>query len=163
MGRGEVRGTPAGRGDGAGSHEKTVLARLAGEQDALRRVARLVAQGAVPSEIFAAAAREVGTVLTADVVHLARYEHEGVAVALAGWAREGETLPPGSSTPYAGRSVTGEVLRTGQPVRIDDYDYAFGPAAERVRALGLRATVGAPIVIEGRVWASKAGWSSSPS
>jgi GAF domain-containing protein len=117
----------------------SVFARTADEKAALRRVARLVSRGAAAAEIFPAVAREAGTLLGADVVHLARYEHDGTAVALAGWAREGETLPPGASTPYTGRNVTGEVPRTGRTVRIDDYGAAFGSAAERVRSLGLWA------------------------
>jgi signal transduction histidine kinase len=136
----------------AAPHETTAFTRLADEQAALRRVARLVTHGAAPSETFAAVAREVGALVCADVVHLARYQHDGIVVALAGWAREGETLPAGASTPYTGRSVLSEVLRTGRPVRIDDYDDAFGSAADRVRSLGLRAAVGAPIIIDGRVW-----------
>jgi GAF domain-containing protein len=128
------------------------LARVADEQAALRRVAKLVTQGAAPAEIFAAVAREVGELLRADVVHLARYEHDGVIVALAAWAREGETLPVGSSAPYRGRNISAEVLGTGRPVRVDDFAEGFGAAAERVRSLGLRAGVGAPILIDGRVW-----------
>src|SRR5215213_10066835 len=102
----------AGRAQ-AGS-DGTTLARLADEQAALRRVAKLVTGGAAPSEIFAAVAREVGEMVRADVVHLARYEHEGVIVALAAWAREGKTLPVGTSTSYGGRNISGEVLRTGR-------------------------------------------------
>src|SRR3954469_12426352 len=116
----------------------TSLAHVADEQAALRRVSRLVTQGAAPAEIFAAVAREVGELLVADVVHLARYEHDGVIVALGAWAREGETLPVGTSTPYRGRNISAEVLRTGRPVRIDDYGEGVGVTAERVRALGLR-------------------------
>src|SRR4051812_26124144 len=143
---------------GAGAHEPqagsddATSARLADEQAALRRVAKLVTQGAAPAEIFAAVAREGGELIVAGVVHLAPYEPDGLIVALAAWAREGETLPVGSSTPYRGRNISAEVLRTGRPVRIDDYAEGVGVAAERVRSLGLRAGVGAPILIGGRVW-----------
>ena len=81
-------GSGAPEPQAAGSAD-TALAHLADEQAALRRVARLVTQGAAPAEIFGAVAREVGTLVHADVVHLARYEHDGLIVALAGWAREG--------------------------------------------------------------------------
>jgi hypothetical protein len=83
-----------------------------------------------------------------DVVNVARYEHDGVIVAVAAWGRDGEPVPVGSSAPYRGRNLTSDVLRTGHPVRVDDYGEAFGTAADRVRALGLRAGVGAPIVLE---------------
>src|SRR5919107_4191050 len=161
MAAGSGRREPEAGGSEAGLDD-AALTRVAEEQAALRRVAGLVTRGAAPNEIFAAVAREVGTLVGADVVHLARYEHDGVIVALAGWAREGQTLPAGTSAPYRGRNISAEVLRTGRPVRIDDYGEAFGPAADRVRSLGLRAAVGAPIVIDGRVWrlvvaSSKAG------
>src|SRR3954468_3140582 len=139
-------------GDSEAGFGDTTLAHLADKQAAVRRVAKLVTQGAAPAEIFAAVAREVGELLVADVVHLARYEHDGVIVALAAWAREGQTLPVGSSAPYRGRNISAEVLRTGLPVRIDDYGEGVGVAAERVRSLGLRGGVGAPILIDGRVW-----------
>ena len=58
----------------------------------------------------------------------------------------------GTSAPYRGRNISAEVLHTGRPVRVDDYAAGVGVAAERVRSLGLRAGVGAPIVIDGRVW-----------
>src|SRR3954463_15676441 len=107
-------------GSEAGSDD-TTLARLARAQAGLRRGAPLVTQGAAPAEIFAAVAREAGELLGADVVHLARYEHDGVIVALGAWAREGQTLPVGTSAPYRGRNISAEVLRTGRPVRIDDF------------------------------------------
>src|SRR4051794_6328164 len=139
-------------GDSEAGFGDTTLAHLADEQAALRRVSRLVTHGAAPAEIFAAVAREEGELLVADVVHLARYEHDGLVVALAAWAREGETVPVGASTPYRGRNISGEVLRTGRPVRIDDFGEGIGAAAEQVRSLGLRGGVGAPIMLEGRVW-----------
>jgi GAF domain-containing protein len=149
-------------GAGAREPDGSALERLADEHAALRRVAKLVSSGAAPAEIFAAVAREVGELLDADVVHLARYRHDGVVVALAGWAREGETLPAGTGASYRGRNISSEVLRAGGAVRIDDLGEASGPLGQRVRSLGLRAGVGAPIVIEGRVWGvviatSKAG------
>src|SRR3954471_13476357 len=97
-----AREPPAGSQAGS---DPTTFARLADEQAALRRVAKLVAQGAAPAEIFAAVAREVGELLVADVVHLGRYEHDGVVVAVGAWAREGRTLPVGTSTPYSGRNI----------------------------------------------------------
>src|SRR6202008_2946707 len=36
--------------------------------------------------------------------------------------------------------------------RIDDYRGARGPIAEGVRAAGIQAVVGTPILVEGRVW-----------
>jgi GAF domain-containing protein len=35
---------------------------------------------------------------------------------------------------------------------MDDYEKAVGPIAARVRELGVRATIGVPILVDGRVW-----------
>ena len=43
-------------------------------------------------------------------------------------------------------------LRTRRPARCDDYSHAPGAYSDRVRRLGLRSSVAAPIVVEGRLW-----------
>jgi signal transduction histidine kinase len=49
--------------------------------------------------------------------------------------------------------VASTISRTGRPVRIDDYKGARGRIAAFVRdELGVRASVGSPIVVEGRLW-----------
>src|SRR5262249_57301446 len=54
------------------------------------------------------------------------------------------------------------VFQAGRPARIDDYADTSGPVAETAREFGLRAGVGAPVNVEGRLWGvmvagSKAG------
>ncbi len=44
------------------------------------------------------------------------------------------------------------MFQTGQPTRIDDQPAASGSVAEAARRLGLRAGVGVPVSVEGRVW-----------
>jgi signal transduction histidine kinase/putative methionine-R-sulfoxide reductase with GAF domain len=44
------------------------------------------------------------------------------------------------------------VFETGRPARFDDYSELTSTAAEVIRSLGLNSTVGAPIIVEGRVW-----------
>jgi signal transduction histidine kinase len=44
------------------------------------------------------------------------------------------------------------VFQTGRPARIDDYAGASGPVADAVREFGLRAGVGVPVIVEGRLW-----------
>jgi signal transduction histidine kinase len=44
------------------------------------------------------------------------------------------------------------VFRSAEPARIDDYADASGPAADVSRAVGIRASVGVPISVEGRLW-----------
>ncbi len=43
-------------------------------------------------------------------------------------------------------------LRTGRPARLDDISQASGAYGDRIRRLGIRSGVAAPIVVEGRRW-----------
>jgi signal transduction histidine kinase len=128
------------------------LARLADEQAALRRVATLVARGVPPPELFAAVAHEVGLVLGVEWTHMARYEHDGTSIGIAGWSPAGDQIPVGTRVNLEGESVGGLVLRTGRPARMQDYEQASGHAAALGRERGLRSSVGAPIVVDGRLW-----------
>ncbi|MCU1612531.1 MAG: histidine kinase, partial [Frankiales bacterium] len=130
------------------------LRRFAEEQAALRRVATLVARAAPAEEVFAAVAEEVGRVLSADVTAMSRYDPDGTATVVGGWARNGEVarVPIGTRIEVDGRNVTTVVLRTGQAARIDEYAGASGQAAALARERGVRSIVGVPISVEGRVW-----------
>jgi signal transduction histidine kinase len=44
------------------------------------------------------------------------------------------------------------VFQTGRAARIDDYASASGPPAEDALRIGLRAAVGVPVNVEGRLW-----------
>jgi signal transduction histidine kinase len=48
-----------------------------------------------------------------------------------------------------GRNVSTLVFQTGRPARVDDYT---GPVGEVARSVGIRASVGVPINVEGRLW-----------
>jgi PAS domain S-box-containing protein len=140
------------------------LARLADEQAALRRVATLVAQGVPPRELFAVVTEEVGRRLEADAAATIRYEPEGVVTAMGSWSAEGVEADTevGRQWPLAGESLAPRILKTGQPARIDDWKDVPGPIAEYARTrLGLSCSVGAPIVVEGRVWGNIAVHSTS--
>ena len=127
-------------------------ARLADEQAALRHVATLVARGIPAPEVFAAVAEELGKLLGVDATFLGRLEPDGTVVNVGGWSRTGDTIPVGVRQGMDGQSVTSLVKQTGRPARRDSYDGAVGPIAEQVRALGIRASVGCPITVDGRPW-----------
>jgi signal transduction histidine kinase len=59
--------------------------------------------------------------------------------------------PVGTRTPMDGNTLATRVQRTGRPARMDSYDTVDGPIAARVRAVGVRAAVGVPIIVDGRV------------
>ena len=129
------------------------LARLADEQAALRRVATLVARGVDPPQVFAAVAREVGQLLSVDATHIGRYEEDGTTVGVGSWSRAGDHVPVGTRASLEGTSVTAMVLQTGRSARLDSYAEADGSIAARLRRdVGIRASVGAPIRAEGRLW-----------
>ncbi|MDT7743966.1 MAG: hypothetical protein QOE59_3044 [Actinomycetota bacterium] len=126
---------------------------FAEEQAALRRVATLVARAAPPEEVFAAVTAEVGRVLSADITVLCRYDVDGVETVVGVWSSAG-ALPVavGTRTRLDGRNVSTRVFRTGRPERIDDYSGATGPVGVFAREVGIRASVGVPISVEGRLW-----------
>jgi signal transduction histidine kinase len=123
------------------------------EQAALRRVAVLVAGGALPEEVFAAVAAEAGRLLGADVTAVGRYE-PGCMVSLGAWRGSGAPMPfpAGTRLELGGQNLTTLVFRTGRPARMDDYGQATGAVADVGHNWGFRAAVGAPITVEGRLW-----------
>jgi signal transduction histidine kinase/CHASE3 domain sensor protein len=131
------------------------LRHVADEQAALRRVATLVARGVSPPEVFGAVAEETGNVLGAQATAVVRFEPDGTATVAGSWDRpgvQGLVLPPGSSWPAREDSLARRVQQTGEPARVPDYEQEEGTLAASTRELGIRSSVGSPIVVEGRLW-----------
>jgi signal transduction histidine kinase len=146
------------------AHLYAEFRQIADDQAALRRVATLVARGAEPAEVFGAVTDEARRCLRMKTAGLWRFEANGEITLLAA-AADRELLakwPAGTRTPVEGDNLASAVLNTGQPARMDDYEIATGPIAARVRELGVRATVGVPIIIDGRVWGLMAVGSVTP-
>jgi signal transduction histidine kinase len=132
--------------------DREQLRRLADEQAALRRVATLVARGMPPAEVFSAVTREVGVLSGADLARMERYEPDGTVSGLAQWSRRELELAVGTRFALEGVSIAALARETGGPVRVDSLDEASGPIADEARALGIRSSVGCPIVVAGRLW-----------
>ncbi|MDT5047388.1 MAG: hypothetical protein QOG75_3262 [Mycobacterium sp.] len=133
-------------------HELRVLA---DQQASLRRVATLVARGVAPSEVFSAVAVELARCLGMQHSCLLRYEHDGSGVLLAagedpGWMK----VPMGTRVSFRGDNIPAIVYRTGRTTRMDYHrlEQARGFGSAYLRKLGVRSTVGAPIVVAGRLW-----------
>jgi signal transduction histidine kinase len=97
-------------------------------------------------------AREMEALLDADQVALNRYEPSAEIAVLAHRGLDASRTPVGSRVSHEGESVTATVRRTGRPARMENYERASGALAELARSTGLHSSVGAPIVVDGRLW-----------
>ncbi|HEY0451719.1 GAF domain-containing protein, partial [Actinophytocola sp.] len=138
----------------ANAQARVELRRFAEEQAALRRVATLVARGAPSEEVFAAVTAEAGRLLGADLASMVRYDPDGAATWVGAWSgtRTALPVPVGARVELGGRNAATLVFETGRPARIDHYADASGPVADVTHAWGVRASVGAPISVEGQLW-----------
>jgi signal transduction histidine kinase len=133
----------------ANGEAQAEVERLAAEQAALRRVATLVAEGAAPTPVFDAVAAEMERLLKADGVILGRYESGDELTLLARRGSSTAMVPRGARVSHEGEYVATTVRRSGQPARIEIERATHGAVAAR---WGVRASVGTPIVVEGRLW-----------
>jgi PAS domain S-box-containing protein len=119
---------------------------------AQRRVATLVAGGAPSADVFAAIAREVGRVTGLPMVAVWRYEPGGeTATVIGSWGQLPHPFQAGTSWPLDGPTIA-LVLKTGRPVRVDDYEERAGTIAAAARESGMRSVAGAPIIVDGETW-----------
>jgi uncharacterized protein YoaH (UPF0181 family) len=132
--------------------------RLVQEQAAVRRVGTLVARGVDPSELAGVVAEEMRQCVGASTAGLWRFDTSDEITLFAGAAANPATLadavarwPLGTRTSIEGNTLATMVHRTGLPARIDSYDNIAGAVAARVRAVGIRAAVGVPILVDGSV------------
>jgi signal transduction histidine kinase/uncharacterized protein YoaH (UPF0181 family) len=131
------------------AHEQ--LTQLADEQAALRRVATLVAEGATPHSVFEAVRDEVARMFNAPLSVLLRYDANSIATVLA--TSDGYLGPIGRSWSVEddGGAIA-RVCRTGLPARAEYSRPPQGPIAAAARAVGVRAAVGVPVVVDGAFW-----------
>ncbi|MDX6599404.1 MAG: hypothetical protein QOE87_3291 [Gaiellales bacterium] len=133
---------------------------LAEEQAALRRIATLVARGVPPDEVFATVTEEVGRLLSAEYAGLGRYESDGTMTIVAGAGRSGDQVPVGRRWSLGGKNINTLVIESGRPARIDDYADASGPLGVTAREQGVGSAVGAPVIVDGRLWGVMATYST---
>jgi signal transduction histidine kinase len=125
---------------------------LAQGQAALRRVATLVARGGTANEIFAAVAHEVATTLRVGNATLFRFLDVDVGEIVAAYDEGPYKMPVGARLTLEGDNVAALVQRTGATARMDSHECAAGSAAALIRDLGFASGVGAPIVVDSRLW-----------
>ena len=133
--------------------ERTAELHVANDElSALRRVATLVAEGVQPQDLFAVVAEEVARVVDVPLVSVARYEPDGTATECASYSAKGPVFHVGTRWSFEGTNVLRLVRASSEPARIDDYSQLEGEIADAARRVGIRSTVGIPIVVAGRVW-----------
>jgi GAF domain-containing protein len=137
----------------ANAHSGQQVRALAEEQAALRRVAVLVAQQPSPSEVFTAVTQAVGLLLDADLAVLHGFSGDGTATTIASWSGAGPILPIGTRFPLDGDNLAARIFESGAPARMYSDDEAWEQeATDLARSLRVRSAVGAPILVEGKLW-----------
>jgi signal transduction histidine kinase len=132
---------------------------IADEQAALRRVAVLVAQGASPAAVFDTVAAELGTLLDADGLSLCRLETGDELTVLAHYGPAARHVPVGTRMRHDEPSVSATIRRTLRPARMDSYAHTGGQLGDAIKELRFSSGVGAPIVVDGRLWGiTMANW-----
>ena len=113
-----------------------------------------MAAPAAADEIFAAVAEEVARLLWAERGAVCRYEPDESMTVMAYWSEEGRDLAIGTRVGLGGDSVAAAVRLSGGPARSDAYEGVSGPMIELASMIGgmPHSTVGAPIVVDGRIW-----------
>jgi signal transduction histidine kinase len=120
-------------------------------QDSLRRLARLVADGAPPDAIFAAANQEALHHLGASGARMIRYETDGTTTVLADLGTCDSHVHVGQTeVNHPPEGLTATIRRTGRPARVDDHQALTG--GDPLCRDGVRAAVGVPIHVHGHLW-----------
>jgi signal transduction histidine kinase len=137
----------------ANNESRDEITRLADEQAALRRVATLVARGAPPAELFEAVVTEIGQLFPeANAAALSRYETDDMLTMIGKWSRTEGYVPVAEHYPLAQGTVGSLIDQTRLPGRVDVDSEAFKSLPAVIRDLGWVSVVGAPIIVEGRLW-----------
>jgi signal transduction histidine kinase len=127
--------------------------------DALQRWSR---RGAESQAVFDAVCEETGRLFAATSVNLAHFTAEGFNETMAGWSLRGVHVATGTLLPLEGETINAVVRETAAPGRFDSYEASSGQLAERLRRLGIRSEVGAPVVVERQVWGALIAGTDEP-
>jgi signal transduction histidine kinase len=128
--------------------------RSADEQTALLSIALLVARGAPEETLFAAVAEQAAGRLGTEAASVLRFIGDERAVVVGVWREGGNRgLPVNAELDFDERnSALGRVRRTRRPARADSYEGSPGELPLVMRAIELRSTVAAPVMLEAEVW-----------
>jgi transcriptional regulator with GAF, ATPase, and Fis domain len=123
---------------------------LARQQAALRRVATLVARGAAPEDVYPVAVAELAHGLHIEHATLIQYDgDEGVVLAVRDITGRA-TMAVGERFRLDDWSIRVKVMRISEPGHVED-GLGGSVIADRMRGLGVRSSVAAPVVVDGQV------------
>jgi signal transduction histidine kinase len=129
------------------------LQRLVEEQTALRRVATLVASGPSEADLVAAVTSEIAQLFGADTASTLRWDGDTIRIIGSWTATPRRQTLTGRDFAVGGDTIATRVIETGAPARVESAgEFETDFARARWAELGLEASIGAPIVVDGRVW-----------
>jgi signal transduction histidine kinase len=132
------------------------------EERALRRVATLVAQQHEPEMVLTVVTEEVARHLAAESALTVRYDSPERATIVAEWSAPGTAaFPRGGEIEMTPKLAVGQVYATLAPARVDSYEDMPGEYPALLRQLGMRASVAAPILVDGHLWGAVAAGSTA--
>lgn len=123
------------------------------ERAALGAAAALIAGGASPRDLVDTVARYAAELMNAEYVAILQFPPGDLVEVRAAWAATGDPTVMLDGWSLADDQVTRRLLDGRASVREADWDQvddAVGIALRR--RFGVRASVGVPVVLEGRVW-----------
>src|SRR3954467_10718436 len=123
--------------------------RLTEQEDALRRLATLVARETAPDPVFQAVADEAAALLRCDAAAVVRFEKDGMVTTMG---IHHVRPPPRKRLALDPDFIVAAVWRTGRAARFDTDDPSAPDMPERVRAEGVRSALASPIVAGGELW-----------
>jgi signal transduction histidine kinase len=128
------------------------LEQVADEQAALRRIATLVAAGTTEADLAAAVSFEIGGLFGAQSAAVVRWDGDTIRV-VGRWRADSTPPPAGDVLSFGGDTLAARVVQTGAPARIDSAaDLKTEFARQRWAELGYEASIGAPIMVDQKVW-----------
>lgn len=135
-----------------GGTDHVELQRLVEEQTALRKIATLVAAGASDVDLIRATTSEIARLFDAHRANALRWEGETIAV-IGEWDAEGMFTTAGRVYAFGGDTIVARVVNSGTAARVESIDDLHTDFARaRWRELDIHASIGAPIIVDGRVW-----------
>ncbi len=115
-------------------------------EDALRRVATIVAAGAQPAELFSEVSQQLAEVAGASIGAVVRFEPDDVVGEMVGgWQAGRGAVLSGLRIDLTGPTASARVFRSGRSVTLAHYPSKSGME-------GVFAAVASPIVVRGRLW-----------